>query len=156
MAKISSFSDNYDIVLLPILFVFECFNIWSMIYSMKSELHSLKSLENGVLHSVYCVLVFLNIFVVISDSCHTVHLFCCTKKPKTHSPTCQLAKSWQSGRPLMSSTPGDSVSESSLTGFFDSASVNRFSICFNHGADGVLGINTPSHLESDMGLYKIV
>ena len=48
------------------------------------------------------------------------------------------------------------MSESSLTGFFDSASVNRFSICFNHGADGVLGINTPSHLESDMGLYKIV
>eukprot|EP00434_Breviolum_minutum_P045590 symbB.v1.2.040911.t1/scaffold7645.1/size10081/1 len=32
-----------------------------------------------------------------------------------------------------------------VPGFFDSASVNRFSICFNHGADGVLGINTPSH-----------
>jgi len=32
-----------------------------------------------------------------------------------------------------------------VPGFFDSASVNRFSICFNHGADGVLGINTRSH-----------
>ena len=35
----------------------------------------------------------------------------------------------------------------SRSGFFDSASVNRFSICFNHKADGVLGINTPSHLD---------
>ena len=55
VAKISSFSDNYDIVLLHVVTnsVCECFNIWSMIYSMKNELHSLKSLENGVLNSVF-------------------------------------------------------------------------------------------------------
>ncbi|CAL1170236.1 unnamed protein product [Cladocopium goreaui] len=32
-----------------------------------------------------------------------------------------------------------------IPGFFDSAKVRYFSICFNHGADGVLGIHTDRH-----------
>mmetsp|Transcript_44584 Transcript_44584/g.70923 ORF Transcript_44584/g.70923 Transcript_44584/m.70923 type:complete len:637 (-) Transcript_44584:70-1980(-) len=32
-----------------------------------------------------------------------------------------------------------------IPGFFDAAHVQRFSMCFNHQADGVLGVNTPEH-----------
>lgn len=32
-----------------------------------------------------------------------------------------------------------------VPGFFDKAHVQRFSMCFNHQADGVLGVNTPQH-----------
>lgn len=35
-----------------------------------------------------------------------------------------------------------------IPGFFDSAKVRYFSICFNHGADGVLGMHTTHHPKS--------
>lgn len=37
------------------------------------------------------------------------------------------------------------MSAFTVPGFFDSAHVQRFSMCFNHQADGVLGVNTPEH-----------
>ena len=35
-----------------------------------------------------------------------------------------------------------------MPGLFDQAQVRRFSMCFNHGSDGVLGIHTPKQPES--------
>ena len=89
--------------------VFSKINIWSMIYSMQRELHTLKALENKVLNSENCVPVFQNRFVVISDfrltghTCNIVRLtLCCTGNQKL---TAQLAKtkSWQS--PSVDVTP---------------------------------------------------
>eukprot|EP00913_Durusdinium_trenchii_P019383 g18222.t1 len=52
------------------------------------------------------------------------------------------------GRPDFKATPDGSSQEESMVhvpGFFDRAHVQRFSMCFNRNADGVLGINTPPH-----------
>ena len=100
-----------DIVLLPVLFFLKSTfgDIWSMIYSMQRELHTLKALENQVLNSENCVPVFQNRFVVISDfrltghACNIVRrTLCCTGNQKL---TAQLAKnkSWQS--PSVDVTP---------------------------------------------------
>ncbi|CAK9083526.1 Aspartic proteinase A1 [Durusdinium trenchii] len=52
------------------------------------------------------------------------------------------------GRPDFKEKQDGSSQEESMVhvpGFFDRAHVQRFSMCFNRNADGVLGINTPPH-----------
>jgi len=50
------------------------------------------------------------------------------------------------GRPNSQMKPRPGQPEGvKIPGFFDTAKVRYFSICFNHGADGVLGIHTDRH-----------
>eukprot|EP00438_Fugacium_kawagutii_P031206 Skav220801 [mRNA] locus=scaffold150:381932:383632:+ [translate_table: standard] len=49
------------------------------------------------------------------------------------------------GRPDYKENATSDPNSISVPGFFDSAHIQRFSMCFNPTTDGVLGINTPEH-----------
>jgi len=52
-------------------------------------------------------------------------------------------------------TSEDPSSMVTVPGFFDNAHVQRFSMCFNHQADGVLGVNTPKQLNRMSSVGKL-